>query len=69
MLAENKAVEITDPVEAALAWHDGDARATIETLLEDCGHLREQLEIARSFLSKGVTRGWSPEKDRQAPTE
>ncbi|QRM44660.1 hypothetical protein [Rhizobium sp. BG4] len=67
MLAEKKTVENTDQVEAALAWHDGDARATIETLLADCGHLREQLEIARSFLSKGITRGWSPEIDRKAP--
>jgi hypothetical protein len=66
MLAEKTTtIEATDTVEAALAWHDGDARATIETLLEDCGHLREQLEIARSFLSKGITRGWSPETERQ----
>jgi hypothetical protein len=67
MLAGMKTVENTDPVEAALAWHDGDVRATIETLLEDCGHLREQLEIARSFLSKGITRGCVPETDRKAP--
>jgi hypothetical protein len=50
------------------AWHDGDARATIDTLLQDCGHLREQLEIARSFLRKGITRGWMPTADRDAPT-
>ena len=30
-------------VEAVLAWHDGDARAAIETLLKDCRHLRQQL--------------------------
>nr|WP_246717680.1 hypothetical protein [Rhizobium aethiopicum] len=55
-----------DAVDAALAWHDGDARATIETLLQDCGHLRSQLAVANSFLSRGITRGWIPKPERDA---
>ncbi|TCL74904.1 hypothetical protein EV286_102468 [Rhizobium sp. BK251] len=66
MLAEKKIAESLDPVDLALAWHDGDARATIETLLRDCGHLRTQLETASLFLSRGITRGWMPETDRDA---
>jgi hypothetical protein len=51
-------------VDAALAWHDGDPRATIETLLADCGHLRVQLAAARNCISRGLTRGWLPEAER-----
>ncbi|MBO9198139.1 hypothetical protein J5277_28835 [Rhizobium sp. 16-449-1b] len=53
-------------VDAALAWHDGDARATIETLLLDCAHLRGQLDMASRCLSLGLTRGWRPELNRTA---
>lgn len=66
MLAEKKIIEPGDPVDVALAWHEGNARATIETLLQDCGHLRKQLAIAQSFLSKGMTRGWVPSGERDA---
>lgn len=52
-------------VEAALAWHDEDARATIATLLLDCKHLREQLALAEQFMSRGLTRGWSPRYQRR----
>ncbi|MDM9627839.1 hypothetical protein QTL95_18265 [Rhizobium sp. S152] len=51
-------------VDAALAWHDDDARATIATLLLDCAHLRGQLDMASRCLSRGLTRGWRPELDR-----
>ncbi len=53
-----------DAVDAALAWHGGDPRATIETLLADCGHLRVQLAAARNCISRGLTRGWLPELER-----
>ncbi len=43
---------------AALAWHDGDAEATIRTLLADCRHLREQLALAEISMSLGFTCGW-----------
>lgn len=51
-------------VEAALAWHDEDPRATIVTLLLDCKHLREQLALAEQFISRGISRGWSPQFQR-----
>lgn len=53
-----------DPVEAALAWHQGDARAAIATLIEDCRHLRHQLALAEGAMSRGMTRGWTPSFER-----
>lgn len=53
-----------DPIDAALAWHAGDARATIATLIEDCRHLRQQLALTEGAMSRGMTRGWSPSFDR-----
>ncbi|MGJ7043545.1 hypothetical protein J2Y63_006829 [Shinella sp. BE166] len=55
-----------NPIDEVLAWHDGDARATIETLLADCGHLRQQVELADRAMSRGFTRGWRPQADRDA---
>ncbi len=49
-----------DEVAAAIAWHDGDVRATIRTLLSDCRHLNEQLALAGGNMSIGYTRGWRP---------
>jgi len=49
----------------ALAWHDGDARATIATLLADCAYLRWQLELADRAISSGFTRGWRPKVERE----
>ena len=56
--------EEVDEVEAALACHDGDARATIATLLEDCRHLRLQLALTGTAMSNGFTRGWQPSFER-----
>lgn len=56
----------TDELAAALAWHDGDAIATIRTLLNDCRHLREQLALAEISMSLGFTRGWRPSVDEGA---
>ncbi|MGJ7040469.1 hypothetical protein [Shinella sp. BE166] len=53
-----------DEVGEALAWHDGDALATIETLLADCAHLRQQIAIADRAMSRGFTRGWRPVSER-----
>lgn len=53
-----------EEVAQALGWHDGDAEATIRTLLADCKHLREQLALAEISLSLGFTRGWRPTPDR-----
>lgn len=56
--------ETVDEVEAALAWHDGDARRTIETLLEDVRHLKLQLVLLDGTSSRGFTRGWRPNLER-----
>jgi len=53
-----------DEVEAALIWHDGDARAAIATLLDDCRHLRLQLALTEAAISRGFTRGWKPSLER-----
>ena len=53
-----------DEVEAALAWHGGDARAAIAALLDDCRHLRLQLALTEAAMSRGFTRGWSPSPER-----
>jgi hypothetical protein len=54
----------SDDVETALSYHDGDARAAIATLLEDCRHLRLQLALAEGAMSRGMTRGWVPSFER-----
>lgn len=53
-----------DEVAAAITWHDGDVRATVRTLLDDCKYLREQLAVAQAAMSVGYTRGWTPASDR-----
>ncbi|OMP69862.1 dehydrogenase [Agrobacterium tumefaciens] len=55
-----------DPVDHIIAWHDGDSRAAIETLMEDILHLRMQLALATAAMGRGFTRGWKPETDRDA---
>ena len=60
-----------DELAAALAWHNGDAIATIKTLLDDCRQLREQLALAEISMSIGFTRGWRPsdtDKEGAQPT-
>ena len=47
-------------VDAAIAWHDGDARATVATLLDAVRHLRIQLALAEGVMSRGMVRGWRP---------
>lgn len=47
-------------VEAAIAWHNGDARAVVATLLDDVRHLRLQLALAEGAMSRGMVRGWRP---------
>jgi hypothetical protein len=53
-----------DPVDHVIAWHDGDHRAAIETLMEDIQHLRMQLALATAAMGKGFTRGWLPNENR-----
>lgn len=56
--------EAVDEVEAALAWHNGDARQTIATLLDDIRHMRLQLALTEVASSRGFARGWHPSFER-----
>jgi hypothetical protein len=51
-------------IDEALAWHDGDARAAIATLIADCAYLRWQPDLATRATGTGFTRGWRPRADR-----
>lgn len=42
---------VIDEVSAALAYRDGDAEATIATLLEDLRYLRQQLVLAEGVMA------------------
>ena len=64
MLADQTTAEELSSVDLAIAWHNGDARAAIETLIMDCEFLRGQLSLAHGCISKGLTRGWLPLMDR-----
>lgn len=57
--------EPRNEIDEALAWHDGDARAAIATLLADCAYLRWQLELAGRAMGSGFTRGWRPQSERE----
>jgi len=64
MLVErNIPAAASNPVDAAMAWHGNDPRATIEALLADRVRLQEQLAMARACISKGFTRGWFPGRE------
>jgi hypothetical protein len=53
-----------DPIEHVIAWHDGDEREAIKTLLDDIQHLRLQLALATAAMGRGYTRGWVPSEER-----
>nr|WP_085034933.1 hypothetical protein [Ensifer aridi] len=57
-------VDVQDEVEAVLTWHNGDVRAAIATLLQDCCYLRDQLQLTESAMSAGFARGWRPSYNR-----
>lgn len=59
-----KSQDNLNEIDEALAWHGGDVRATVATLLADCAYLRWQLELLDKATSKGFTRGWRPCPDR-----
>lgn len=56
--------ETIDAIDEALAWHNGDARAAIATLIADCAYLRWQLDLAARAMGAGFTRGWHPSGER-----
>ncbi|MEZ0003169.1 hypothetical protein [Sinorhizobium fredii] len=56
--------EEVDLAEYVLRAFDGDAPAAIRALLADADFLRDQLFIASSLMSKGISRGWKPQYER-----
>jgi len=64
MTAAEKPDGQLDAVEQEIVWHSGDMRAAIATLIEDCKHLRDQLDTAQKCMSKGLTRRWVPSPER-----
>ncbi|NEI74995.1 hypothetical protein GR212_36305 [Rhizobium lusitanum] len=49
-----------DPIDAALALHDGDACATIGAALIMLQFVRGQLALTEAAMSQGFTRGFRP---------
>lgn len=60
MFAKQEPTVEISAVDEAMAWHSGDARATIEALLQDRIKLLEELAMAKACMSRGYTRGWAP---------
>ncbi|MEJ5019363.1 hypothetical protein WH297_06370 [Ochrobactrum vermis] len=52
--------EYDDEIELVLTYHNGDARAAIETLLKDRDFLVKEIEYASMAMSMGFARGWKP---------
>jgi hypothetical protein len=61
---ETEKQEARNELEDVLAYHEGDALAAVQTLLDDCKHLRRQLVLTEGAMSRGMTRGWKPSYDR-----
>lgn len=57
--------DLRNEIDNAIAWHDGDARATVGTFLADCTYLRQQRDIASRAMGHGFTRGWRPVSERE----
>lgn len=55
-----------DEIEEALAYHQGDARATIAALLAEREFLLREIEYASLAMSYGFARGWTPGHNRNA---
>ena len=62
---ENGHEEPRSELEQVLAYHGGDALAAVQTLLDDCRHLRGELALAEGLMSAGIARGWRPQYERQ----
>lgn len=49
-----------DEIDEALAYHQGDARATVAALLAEREFLLQEIEYASLAMSYGFARGWKP---------
>lgn len=54
MLAERDIPDTANPVDAAMAWHGGDARAAIVALLQARIHLQRELRDGKSLHEQGL---------------
>ncbi|NEJ73764.1 hypothetical protein GR197_25025 [Rhizobium phaseoli] len=55
---------VEDEREEVIAYHGGDERAAVGTLLEDIRHLRRQLVLTEGAMGRGISRGWRPSYER-----
>ncbi|MDR9781570.1 hypothetical protein [Rhizobium redzepovicii] len=55
---------VDDELAEVLAYHKGDVKAAIGTLLGDIRHLRWQLVLTEGAISRGIVRGWRPSYER-----
>ena len=49
---------------SVLAAAGGDPLVAIRTLLEDADFLRDELYVASTLMSAGMSRGWRPKYER-----
>lgn len=56
--------EEVDLAVSVLKAAGGDPLVAIRSLLFDADFLRDQLFIASSLMSKGISRGWKPQYER-----
>lgn len=52
--------EYDDEIELVLAYHNGNVRDAIKTLLKDRDFLIKEIEYASLAMSMGFARGWKP---------
>ncbi|MFC7067370.1 hypothetical protein [Brucella rhizosphaerae] len=52
--------EYDDEIELVLAYHKGDIRSAIESLLKDRDFLIKEIKYASLAMSMGFSRGWKP---------
>ena len=56
-----------DEIDEALAYHQGDVRATVAALLAERDFLLREIEYATLAMSYGFARGWKPGSHKIAP--
>ncbi|WP_373465568.1 MULTISPECIES: hypothetical protein [Agrobacterium] len=57
--------QVVDVAAYVIQCHDGDAKAAVETLLDEIEHLQQQLSVAVAAMGRGFTRGWIPNGERE----
>ncbi len=57
--------QVVDVAAYVIQCHDGDAKAAVESLLDEIEHLQQQLSVAVAAMGRGFTRGWIPNGERE----